>query len=324
MCGNKCTRTGLWMIPLHADSQPTTTTNPPQSITAMAANIAATSLAGDHARYIHQALCSPTTPTLLSALARSSELKTIPGLTPQLILYHLPPSTATDKGHMRRHRQGVQSTRTQQPAILQARSDVNSLEPTEEVCSAHDMFCFAALADMHTGTMYTDGTGAFPVRSFRTCNTYLWPTFMNPCPRHTLQERWSDDCRFYRHPRDPQHPWICACAHCHGQQMLQGSRSPHPKQQNGHPPCPSPQSPSKRGRTRHCDFKRALHLGPRHSRQGLSAPTLGQLPSTGETDTKPPVILATGPNKICKRGSQRKIRLQQNSACTIGYQRISL
>jgi len=30
------------------------------------------------------------------------------------------------------------------------------------------MFCFAALADMHTGTMYTNGTGAFPVRSF--CN----------------------------------------------------------------------------------------------------------------------------------------------------------
>jgi hypothetical protein len=29
------------------------------------------------------------------------------------------------------------------------------------------MFCFAALADMHTGTMYIDGTGAFPVRSFR-------------------------------------------------------------------------------------------------------------------------------------------------------------
>jgi len=29
------------------------------------------------------------------------------------------------------------------------------------------MFCFAALADMHTGTMYTNGTGAFPVQSFR-------------------------------------------------------------------------------------------------------------------------------------------------------------
>ena len=29
------------------------------------------------------------------------------------------------------------------------------------------MFCIAALADMHTGMMYTDGTGASPVRSFR-------------------------------------------------------------------------------------------------------------------------------------------------------------
>jgi hypothetical protein len=29
------------------------------------------------------------------------------------------------------------------------------------------MFCFAALADLHTGTMYTNGTGAFPVQSFR-------------------------------------------------------------------------------------------------------------------------------------------------------------
>jgi hypothetical protein len=38
---------------------------------------------------------------------------------------------------------------------------------TEEICAAHDMFCFAALADLHTGTMYTDLTGAFPVRSFK-------------------------------------------------------------------------------------------------------------------------------------------------------------
>ncbi len=30
------------------------------------------------------------------------------------------------------------------------------------------MFCFAALADLHTGTIYTNSTGAFPVQSF--CN----------------------------------------------------------------------------------------------------------------------------------------------------------
>jgi hypothetical protein len=39
--------------------------------------------------------------------------------------------------------------------------------PTEEICAAHDVFCFAALADLHTGTMYTDLTGTFPVRSFK-------------------------------------------------------------------------------------------------------------------------------------------------------------
>jgi len=59
MRGNKCTCSGLWIIPLYAAIQPTPTATPPRSLTAMAANIAATSSAGDHARYIHQALCSP-------------------------------------------------------------------------------------------------------------------------------------------------------------------------------------------------------------------------------------------------------------------------
>ncbi len=39
--------------------------------------------------------------------------------------------------------------------------------PSEEICAAHDIFCFGALANLTTGTMYTDLPGAFPVRSFR-------------------------------------------------------------------------------------------------------------------------------------------------------------
>ena len=39
--------------------------------------------------------------------------------------------------------------------------------PTHKACAVQDMFCFAALADATTGTMYTDLTGAFPVRSFK-------------------------------------------------------------------------------------------------------------------------------------------------------------
>jgi hypothetical protein len=39
--------------------------------------------------------------------------------------------------------------------------------PAHEACAAKDMFYFAALADSTTSTMYTDLTGAFPVRSFK-------------------------------------------------------------------------------------------------------------------------------------------------------------
>ena len=37
-------------------------------------------------------------------------------------------------------------------------------EPNE-TNEANNIFCFASLADKQTGTMYTDQTGALPVRS---------------------------------------------------------------------------------------------------------------------------------------------------------------
>jgi hypothetical protein len=39
--------------------------------------------------------------------------------------------------------------------------------PQQEACSMQDVFCFAALADANTGTMYTDLTGSFPVQLFK-------------------------------------------------------------------------------------------------------------------------------------------------------------
>jgi hypothetical protein len=68
---------------------------------------------------------------------------------------------------MRRHHQGIQSTQTMQPAIVQARCDVDSLQLDNKTCSTHDMFCFTALADLNTGTMYTNLRGVFPVCSFK-------------------------------------------------------------------------------------------------------------------------------------------------------------
>ncbi len=39
--------------------------------------------------------------------------------------------------------------------------------PQHKICAMQDVFCFAAPANTITGTMYTDITGAFPVRSFK-------------------------------------------------------------------------------------------------------------------------------------------------------------
>jgi hypothetical protein len=39
--------------------------------------------------------------------------------------------------------------------------------PQHELCAMQDVFCFAALANAIIGTMYTDITGAFPVRLFK-------------------------------------------------------------------------------------------------------------------------------------------------------------
>jgi hypothetical protein len=59
------------------------------------------------------------------------------------------------------------STHNAYANIRAASVDINSMSPTQEVCSLQEMFCFAALTNANTSTMYTDLTGAFPVRSFK-------------------------------------------------------------------------------------------------------------------------------------------------------------
>jgi len=51
--------------------------------------------------------------------------------------------------------------------VIAARSEVDHMFPQQEICAMQDVFCFAALANNITGAMYTDITGAFPVRSFK-------------------------------------------------------------------------------------------------------------------------------------------------------------
>jgi hypothetical protein len=106
LCGHKCTRTRLWMIPLTpwSPAAPTALSAINLPTNAMAANVNATFSATKYACYVHQLLCPPLAATLLHALAASTELITIQGLTPALIWSHLPCSKATNKGHMHHHR----------------------------------------------------------------------------------------------------------------------------------------------------------------------------------------------------------------------------
>jgi hypothetical protein len=89
-------------------SSPVPPTAAPAS--AVAVNVDVTSSTAKYARYIHQCLCSPPATTLLGALKRRDELATIPSLMPHLIKSHLPCSTATNKGHMHRHKSNMVST----------------------------------------------------------------------------------------------------------------------------------------------------------------------------------------------------------------------
>jgi hypothetical protein len=133
----------------------------------MAANVEATSSAAKYAHYIHQLLCSPPTSTLIQALTISTELSTIPGLTPAFINNNLPCSTATNKGHMCKHRSNTASTRNIQNDKVAAWAEVDRMMPQQEACSMQDMFCFTVLTHTNTRTMYTDLTGSFPVQSFK-------------------------------------------------------------------------------------------------------------------------------------------------------------
>jgi hypothetical protein len=184
VCGHKCTRTGLWMVPLSkSKSQATSPSDsniiPPATMptTTMAANVDATSSTAKYARYTHQLLCSPPTSTLLRALEQSTELTTTPSLTSTLIHSHLPHSTATDKGHMRQHRANTASTRNMQANIIAACAEVDRMFLAHEACTMQDVFFFAALADANAGTMYSNLTGAFPVRSFKNMQ-YVFVAFV--------------------------------------------------------------------------------------------------------------------------------------------------
>ena len=173
--GHKCTRTGLWMVPLSPNSKQenismeatkTATIPTSPSVLNIASNIVETSNKEEIAMFYHQIMESPPKSALLKAI-RNDQLKSFPGLTYNLINKHLPPSVATHKGHMVRQRKGTRSTKNKQTEIFDARKEVDNMNPPEQMCTAVDdeMFCYAIQIDK-LDALYTDLCGRFPVRSY--------------------------------------------------------------------------------------------------------------------------------------------------------------
>ena len=78
------------------------------------------------AMYYHQSLGNPRKETLLKRIRKHpTQFKTFPGLTCDLVSTHLPPSEATEKGHMILTRKGLRSTRTMAKNIANARRDIS-------------------------------------------------------------------------------------------------------------------------------------------------------------------------------------------------------
>jgi hypothetical protein len=62
-------------------------------------------------KFSHQSLCNPTISNLMKALKRGF-LNGCPNLSKELVTKYLSPSPATAKGHMKRPKKGIRSTRT--------------------------------------------------------------------------------------------------------------------------------------------------------------------------------------------------------------------
>ena len=121
------------------------------------------------AMYHHQSLGNPRKETLLKALKKHpTQFETFPGLTYTLISAHLPPSEATEKGHMIMTRKGLRSTNKLIKKMAEARRDIGNFLPAEEMCLAEEdeIYCYAVLGDNNENTIYSDQTGRFPVESY--------------------------------------------------------------------------------------------------------------------------------------------------------------
>eukprot|EP00804_Cyclotella_cryptica_P000273 CCRYP_010218-RA/>CCRYP_010218-RA protein AED:0.29 eAED:-0.05 QI:0/0/0/0.5/1/1/2/0/769 len=207
LTGTRCPTTGLWIIPLNPSSPHSTigtpSSHPPPKPQHIAYNVYTLPFKQQQLKYIHQAFFGPPVHNLIKAI-NNDQLLGVPLMKPDLICKYLAPSPATSKGRMKRPRTGIRSTRAipTQPnkptlpsrTLLTQSTTTTHVIPIESIGdSSCNVCCYAALADKHTGTLYTDATGALPPVSLDGNQYYFVayaydPNYVFAIPIHNLRD----------------------------------------------------------------------------------------------------------------------------------------
>ena len=170
---------GLWRIPLVSDVQnfntETTLSNlSPQELLATSPpppplanpeetinNVYELKTTPELIRYYHAAAGFPTQPTWIKAI-KNNQFASWPGLRVDAARKHFPESTETWKGHGRKIKSGLRSTRQ---IAIEEEAEAVTKQPTKKQRTT-----FATTYDLHDEMerkSYSDQTGRFPVRSYR-------------------------------------------------------------------------------------------------------------------------------------------------------------
>ena len=110
-------------------------------------------------KYMHAAAGFPVKETWLNAIDAGNYV-TWPGLTTAAVRKHYPDSDETQKGHMKKQRQGVRSTRTKEKPMHEEMTNNDNSPPRK----MRDVY-----VKIHNAgeTMHSDQTGRFPATSSR-------------------------------------------------------------------------------------------------------------------------------------------------------------
>ena len=152
---------GLWRVPLSKDAYSTQAEYVLLSKETEEAisNVYELPSIKESIRYLHACAGFPTKATWLKAI-RAGNYATWPNLTAKAVAKYFPESDETQQGHMRNIKQGLRSTKERKQNIEIKQEDGSNL--TLPLPKHNDVY---VRIDEAKETIYTDQTGAFPVRS---------------------------------------------------------------------------------------------------------------------------------------------------------------